>query len=124
MNMAVPIDDLSLGFGEIILRQGELISDKLNILRLEHYPPDATKTLRQFSLAETAYFLGVTQSNVKKLHLEGKGPTPTTTVAATGPMPPNRCLSCGITSIDMDERTLRSMSPIADLRSHYRLFRS
>ena len=81
MNMAVPIDDLSLGFGEIILRQGELISDKLNILRLEHYPPDATKTLRQFSLAETAYFLGVTQSNVKKLHLEGKGPTPTTTVA-------------------------------------------
>ena len=81
MNMVVPIDDLSLGFGEIILRQGELISDKLNILRLEHYPPDATKTLRQFSLAETAYFLGVTQSNVKKLHLEGKGPTPTTTVA-------------------------------------------
>ena len=46
MNMAVPVDDLSLGFGEIILRQGELISDKLNILRLEHYPPDATKTLR------------------------------------------------------------------------------
>ena len=81
MNLAVPVDDLSLGFGEIILRQGELISDKLNILRLEHYPPDATKTLRQFSLAETAYFLGVTQSNVKKLHLEGKGPTPTTTVA-------------------------------------------
>ena len=81
MNMAVPTDDLSLGFGEIILQQGELISDKLNILRLEHYPPDATKTLRQFSLAETAYFLGVTQSNVKKLHLEGKGPTPTTTVA-------------------------------------------
>jgi chromosome partitioning protein len=81
MNMAVPVDHLSLGFDEIILRQGELISDKLNILRLEHYPPDATKTLRQFSLAETAYFLGVTQSNVKKLHLEGKGPTPTTTGA-------------------------------------------
>ena len=81
MNMAVPVDDLSLAFGEIILRQGELISDKLNILRLEHYPPDATKTLRYFSLAETAYYLGVTQSNVKKLHLEGKGPTPTTTVA-------------------------------------------
>ena len=36
------------------------------------------KGLRSFSLAEVAYFLGVTQSNVKKLHLEGKGPTPTT----------------------------------------------
>ena len=65
-------------FHEVILRQGELISDKLNILRHEHYPPNAKKGLRQFSLAEVAYFLGVTPSNIKKLHLEGKGPTPTT----------------------------------------------
>ena len=82
MNMHSPIaevDDFS--FHETILRQGELISDKLNMLRIEHYPPDATKGLRQFSLAEVAYFLGVTQSNVKKLHLEGKGPSPTTTAS-------------------------------------------
>lgn len=62
----------------MILHQGELISDKLNMLRVEHYPPDATKGLRHFSLAEVAYFLGVTPSNIKKLHLEGKGPTPVT----------------------------------------------
>ena len=67
-----------LHFDEIILGQGELISDKLNILRQEQYPPDAKKGLRQFSLAEVAYFLGVTPSNIKKLHLEGKGPTPAT----------------------------------------------
>ena len=65
-------------FHELILQQGELISDKLNILRLEHYPPDATKSLRSFSLAEVAYFLGVTPSNLKKLHLEGRGPRPAT----------------------------------------------
>lgn len=65
-------------FDEVILRQGELISDKLSLLRTQHYPPDAVKGLRSFSLAEVAYFLGVTQSNVKKLHLDGKGPTPTT----------------------------------------------
>lgn len=65
-------------FDEIILRQGELISDRLNMLRMEQYPPDAQKNLRQFSLSEVAYFLGVTQSNIKKLHLEGKGPEPTT----------------------------------------------
>jgi chromosome partitioning protein len=65
-------------FHEMILQQGELISDKLNILRLEHYPPDATKTLRPFSLGEIAYFLGVTPSNIKKLHLEGRGPIPAT----------------------------------------------
>jgi chromosome partitioning protein len=73
------MDDIS--FHRTILRQGELISEKLNLLRMEHYPPDAQKTLRQFSLAEVAYFLGVTQSNVKKLHLEGKGPSPTTSAS-------------------------------------------
>lgn len=71
-------DQSHLNFDEIILQQGELISDKLNMLRMEQYPPDAKKGLRQFSLSETAYFLGVTQSNIKKLHLEGKGPVPTT----------------------------------------------
>jgi chromosome partitioning protein len=82
MNMAMPAEDLeAFSFHETILQQGDLISDKLNMLRIEHYPPDATKGLRQFSLAEAAYFLGVTQSNVKKLHLDGKGPTPTTSVS-------------------------------------------
>jgi chromosome partitioning protein len=79
MNVMVPIDDVEeFSFHEIILKQGELISDKLNILRHEHYPPNARKGLRQFSLAEVAGFLGVSPSNIKKLHLEGKGPTPTT----------------------------------------------
>ena len=79
MNIMVPTDESEeLSFHEIILRQGELISDKLNLLRHEHYPPNASKGLRQFSLAEAAYFLGVTPSNIKKLHLEGKGPAPTT----------------------------------------------
>ena len=71
-------NEVTKPFDEIILQQGELISDRLNMLRMEQYPPDAQKTLRQFSLAEVAYFLGVTQSNIKKLHLEGKGPEPTT----------------------------------------------
>ena len=79
MNMMAIAEQLEgFSFHETILAQGELISDKLNMLRMEHYPPDATKSLRQFSLSEAAYFLGVTQSNVKKLHLEGKGPNPTT----------------------------------------------
>ncbi|MBB4200189.1 plasmid partitioning protein RepA [Rhodoblastus sphagnicola] len=80
MMMPAAIDDLD-SFHEAILRQGELISDKLNMLRLEHYPPNATKGLRSFSLAEVAYFLGVTPSNIKKLHLEGKGPVPTTSIS-------------------------------------------
>ncbi|MCI4679046.1 plasmid partitioning protein RepA [Rhodoblastus acidophilus] len=82
MNMAAHVDEMDgFSFHEAILQQGELISDKLNMLRIEHYPPDATKGLRPFSLAEVAYFLGVTQSNIKKLHLDGKGPVPTTSVS-------------------------------------------
>lgn len=79
MNITGTLDNLAKQpFDEIILRQGELISDRLNMLRMEQYPPNAQKGLRQFSLAEVAYFLCVTQSNIKKLHLEGKGPKPTT----------------------------------------------
>ena len=82
MNLATPVNDpLRFSFHEIILQQGELISAKLNMLRFEHYPPNAAKGLRSFSLSEVAYFLGVTPSNIKKLHLEGKGPAPTTSVS-------------------------------------------
>lgn len=68
--------EADLDFDEEILEQGELISDKLNMLRLEQYPPNAQKGLRLFSSAEVADFLGVTQNHIKKLHLEGKGPEP------------------------------------------------
>jgi chromosome partitioning protein len=76
MNIAVNPDQ---EFDETILAQGERISEKLNILRFEQFPPNATKGLRSFALSEVASFLGVTQSNIKKLHLDGKGPTPETT---------------------------------------------
>ena len=66
-------------FDEEILEQGELISDKLNMLRLEQYPPNAEKGLRLFSSAEVADYIGVTQNHIKKLHLDGKGPLPEVT---------------------------------------------
>jgi chromosome partitioning protein len=82
MNMMATASEFETSaFHELILEQGELISDKLNMLRVEHFPPNAAKGLRQFTLSEVAYFMGVTQSNIKKLHLEGKGPVPTTTAS-------------------------------------------
>ena len=77
MNMTINLE--ASDFDQEILQQGELISDNLNMLRLEQYPPDAEKGLRSFSLAEVADYLGVTQNHIKKLHLEGKGPVPATT---------------------------------------------
>lgn len=64
-------------FDDTILAQGRDISRKLNQLRMETFPPNATKTLREFSLAEAAHFLGVSTSNLKKLHLEGRAVEPT-----------------------------------------------
>ncbi|MGU3401558.1 plasmid partitioning protein RepA [Brucellaceae bacterium D45D] len=66
-----------LSFDDMILEQGREISRKLNLLRHENFPPDARKNLRQFPMSEAAYYLGVSPSNLKKLHLEGKGVEPT-----------------------------------------------
>ncbi|NLS07190.1 plasmid partitioning protein RepA [Rhizobium sp. P32RR-XVIII] len=66
-------------FSDTILDQGNEISTKLDMLRMEKFPPNAKKTLRSFSLAEVAEFLNVSPSYLKKLHLQGKGPQPATT---------------------------------------------
>ncbi len=63
-------------FDEKILSQGSEISRKLDQLRLEKFPPDAKKTLRLFPMSEVAHYLGVTPNNLKRLHLEKKGPDP------------------------------------------------
>ncbi len=65
-------------FEDQILEQGDLISKKLHLLSVQRFPPNAKKTLRSFSLAEVANYVGVSQSTLKKLHLEGKGPSPQT----------------------------------------------
>jgi chromosome partitioning protein len=68
----------SFEFDEKILRQGAEISRRLDQLRLERFPPNAKKTLRLFAMAEVAHYLGISPNNLKRLHLEGKGPIPTT----------------------------------------------
>ena len=64
-------------FDDTILGQGNEISQRLNQLRFEKFPPSAKKSLRNFSMAEVASYLGVSQNNLKRLHLESKGPIPT-----------------------------------------------
>lgn len=63
-------------FDDKILTQGAEISRKLDQLRLEKFPPNAQKTLRRFPMAEVAHYLGISPNNLKRLHLEGKGPEP------------------------------------------------
>ncbi|MFS8148364.1 plasmid partitioning protein RepA [Rhizobium sp. BR 249] len=65
-------------FEDQILEHGDVISKKLHLLSVQRFPPNAKKTLRSFSLAEVANYVGASQSTLKKLHLEGKGPCPRT----------------------------------------------
>jgi len=79
MNVSPTIQTkLPLHFEKHILEQGDQISKKLHLLSVQRFPPLAKKDLRSFSLAEVATYLGVSQSHLKKLHLEGKGPVPET----------------------------------------------
>lgn len=57
-----------------IAQHGAKISHALDMLRTQQYPPDARKGLRRFQIAEVAGFLGVTQSHLRQLHADGKGP--------------------------------------------------
>ncbi|MBA3043424.1 MAG: plasmid partitioning protein RepA [Rhizobiaceae bacterium] len=79
MNVKKAMLDSVSSFADIILEQGSEISSKLDMLRMEKFPPNAQKTLRMFSLAEVAQFVGVSQSYLKKLHLQGKGVEPSVT---------------------------------------------
>ncbi len=76
MNAYSPLRSFELD--EKILLQGAEISRRLDQLRMEKFPPNAKKTLRLFAMAEVAHYLGVSPNNLKRLHLEGKGPIPTT----------------------------------------------
>jgi chromosome partitioning protein len=79
MNVSMSIQRKEpLHFEKHILEQGDQISKKLHLLSMQRFPPHAKKDLRSFSLAEVATYLGVSQSHLKKLHLEGKGPIPET----------------------------------------------
>lgn len=79
MNVKRAMLDTVPSFADIILEQGGEISSKLDMLRMEKFPPNAQKTLRLFPLAEVAQFVGVSPSYLKKLHLQGKGGDPYTT---------------------------------------------
>lgn len=63
----------------VIRQHSERLSAQLHAQRESLFPPDANKSMRKFTSGEAASLLGVNDSYLRKLHLEGKGPTPETT---------------------------------------------
>ncbi|WP_172795278.1 plasmid partitioning protein RepA [Polycladidibacter hongkongensis] len=62
---------------ERISRYSQLLSGQLQRLRQELYPPEAHKNLRAFSSVDVARLIGVSESTIRQLDLDGEGPTPT-----------------------------------------------
>ncbi len=54
----------------------EKLSARLQTLRDQLFPPDARKVLRKFTSGEAAALIGVKDAYLRKLHLDGKGPSP------------------------------------------------
>jgi len=52
------------------------LSERLQAHRAQLFPPDARKELRKFTSGEVADLLGVKDAYLRKLHLDGKGPSP------------------------------------------------
>ncbi|MDE1905161.1 MAG: plasmid partitioning protein RepA [Rhodospirillales bacterium] len=64
---------------DLIAGDASGLSQKLQDHRMKLFPPKAEKTLRRFSSTETAKIIGIADSYLRTLSLEGKGPAPETT---------------------------------------------
>ncbi|MCK0097333.1 plasmid partitioning protein RepA [Yoonia sp. F2084L] len=52
------------------------LSERLQAHRAQLFPPDAKRELRKFTSGEAADLLGVKDAYLRKLHLDGRGPSP------------------------------------------------
>jgi chromosome partitioning protein len=69
------IEDLNA----VIRQHAEWLSSQLHSQRENLFPPNAEKQMRTFTSGEAATLLGVNDSYLRKLHLEGRGPSPALT---------------------------------------------
>ena len=63
----------------VIRQHSEWLASQLHAQRESMFPPDATKQMRKFTSGEAAGLLGINDSYLRKLSLEGKGPSPEVT---------------------------------------------
>ena len=60
----------------LVGEHAEKLSERLQAHRAQLFPPNARKELRRFTSGEAAQLLGVKDAYLRKLHLEGRGPSP------------------------------------------------
>ncbi|WP_424988356.1 plasmid partitioning protein RepA [Microbulbifer sp. S227A] len=62
----------------LVGEHAKLLSERLQAHRAQLFPPDAKRVLRKFTSGEAADLLGVKDAYLRKLHLDGRGPSPET----------------------------------------------
>src|SRR6056297_3612388 len=72
MNKTFAHEDLNA----VIRQHSEWLANQLHSQRESLFPPDAAKAMRRFTSGEAAALLDVNDSYLRKLHLDGKGPSP------------------------------------------------
>lgn len=68
--------DGSRQIDRLIGSHARMLSERLEAHRGRLFPPDARKRLRKFTSGEVADLLGVRDAYLRRLHLDGKGPSP------------------------------------------------
>jgi chromosome partitioning protein len=61
---------------QLVGEHAEKLSERLKAHREQLFPPNATKELRKFTSGEVADLIGVKDAYLRKLSLDGKGPSP------------------------------------------------
>ena len=75
-NQAPAAEALHEDLNQLIREHSEWLATQLHNQRESLFPPDAAKMMRKFTSGEAATLLGVNDSYLRKLHLDGKGPSP------------------------------------------------
>ena len=73
------MDEQQENLNNVIRQHAEWLAGQLHAQRESLFPPNAHKEMRKFTSGEAAMLLGVNDSYLRKLHLEGRGPSPETT---------------------------------------------
>lgn len=61
---------------QLVGEHARRLSERLQAHRDQLFPPDAQKILRKFTSGEAAALIGVTDAYLRKLDIEGRGPSP------------------------------------------------
>lgn len=93
---AKPLDENVRDLRSLINADAAELSARLRAQQLRDFPPAAEKTIRRFSSAEAARFIGIAEGYLRQLVSEGKGP----------PAPANSRRSYSIEDVDALRRDL------------------